>query len=147
MCLPHLPEHGHGAGAHVPKPTSTAERSPARRTILIVDDNVDAANSVAELLNLLGNDAKVVHDGTTALDAIEETVPDIVLLDISLPDIDGFEVARRIRAQHQNAGITLIALTGWGQDSDKDQSIEAGFDGYWVKPVSLEQLRDISQKK
>jgi PAS domain S-box-containing protein len=120
-----------------------ADASQAQR-ILVVDDNVDAAATVAELLTLLGNDVQVVHDGLAAVSAAAGMRPDIVLLDIGLPGIDGYEAARRIRAA-AGAGIRLIALTGWGQDKDREQASAAGFDDHWVKPVSLDKLKSLGR--
>ena len=110
--------------------------------ILVVDDNVDAAETVAELLSMLGNEVQVVHDGLSAVSAAALMVPDVVLLDIGLPGIDGYEAARRIRAGG-GVGVRLIALTGWGQDKDRELASEAGFDEHWVKPVSLDKLRGL----
>jgi PAS domain S-box-containing protein len=113
------------------------------RRILVVDDNLDAAGTVAELLRLLGNEVRVVHDGLSAVDEAAEMMPDIVLLDIGLPGIDGYEAARRIRA-HAGSAVRLIALTGWSQDKDREQARAAGFDEHWVKPVSLEKLQALA---
>jgi CheY-like chemotaxis protein len=98
---------------------------------------------VADLLRLLGNEVRVVHDGLAAVSGTAEMLPDVVLLDIGLPGIDGFEAARRIRAQLGDA-IRLIALTGWGQEKDRAQAAEAGFDEHWVKPVPLEKLQSLA---
>ena len=112
--------------------------------ILVVDDNVDAAVSAAEILRLLGNEVSVAHDGMAALKAVEEWHPKVVLLDISLPGIDGYEVARRIRLQPLGNEVTLVALTGWGQEKDRRLAAEAGFDQHWVKPVGLDKLKELS---
>ncbi|OGB20665.1 MAG: hypothetical protein A3I66_23825 [Burkholderiales bacterium RIFCSPLOWO2_02_FULL_57_36] len=120
------------------------EAMPKSRRILVVDDNTDAAATVAEILDMLGNDVAVVHDGLAAVAAAADMQPDVVLLDIGLPGIDGYEAARRIRAQDSARHVTLIAITGWGQEKDKRRASEAGFDDHWVKPVSLDQLRKIS---
>ena len=98
---------------------------------------------MAELLGLLGHEVRVVHDGLSAVSAAAEMMPDLVLLDIGLPGIDGYEAARRIRAAAGSA-IRLIALTGWGQDKDREQASAAGFDEHWVKPVSLDKLRGLA---
>ena len=126
----------------VAQPASGNDATPQRRQILVVDDNVDAAHTVAELLTLLGNEVHVVHDGLSAVSAATELLPDTVLLDIGLPGIDGYEAARRIRAA-AGPGLRLIALTGWGQDRDREQASAAGFDEHWVKPVSLEKLKSL----
>jgi len=121
----------------------TPAAGPRPRRILVVDDNVDAATTVAELLRLMGNEVSMVHDGLSAVDAVAEMTPDIVLLDIGLPGIDGYEAARRIRA-HAGSSVRLIALTGWGQDKDRQQASAAGFDEHWVKPVPLEKLQALA---
>lgn len=113
--------------------------------ILVVDDNVDAAESAGEILRLLGNEVSVVHDGLAAVTAVEEWRPDIVLLDIGLPGIDGYEVAKRVRQSPHGKGVMLVALTGWGQDQDKQRTSDSGFDQHWVKPVGLDKLKDISR--
>jgi PAS domain S-box-containing protein len=111
--------------------------------ILIVDDNVAAADSLGMLLELSGATTTVVHSGVQALQAIDKAAPRVVLLDLGLPGMDGFEVARRIR-QHPNCkGVTLIALTGWSQDDDFSRSREAGFDHHLIKPADLDKLNSI----
>ena len=115
---------------------------PARR-ILIVDDNQDASDTLGALLEALGATARVAHTGRQALDALDEFSPDSVLLDIGMPDMDGYEVARRIRANPKHAEVLLIALTGWGQETDQRQAQLAGFDHHIVKPLRLEKLREL----
>jgi signal transduction histidine kinase/ActR/RegA family two-component response regulator len=110
------------------------------RRILVVDDNRDAAESLAMLLELSGYATRVVHDGLAALTAAEEMRPDVILLDLGLPRLDGIEVARRLRASECGRNVLLIALTGWGQDDDRRKSSEAGFDHHLVKPVDHETL-------
>jgi CheY-like chemotaxis protein len=121
--------------------SATAATRPSR--ILVVDDNIDAASTVADLLRLLGNEVRVVHDGLAAVSGAADMLPDVVLLDIGLPGIDGFEAARRIRAR-LGSGIRLIALTGWGQEKDRAQATAAGFDEHWVKPVPLDKLQGLA---
>ena len=116
--------------------------SPSRR-ILVVDDNVDGADSLARLLKLDGHVVQVAHDGSAALAAANEFRPDVIVLDIGLPGMDGFEVARRLRSQPEGQGIVLVALTGYGREDDRLQSQEAGFDHHVVKPADLEELRQI----
>lgn len=115
----------------------------AARRVLIVDDNVDAAVSLRLLLTSLGHEAAAVYDGTQALAAAVEFRPDVVLLDIGLPGIDGYEVARRLRAQKLNPDLQIIAVTGWGQESDRQKSHDAGFDLHLVKPVNQAELSQI----
>jgi signal transduction histidine kinase len=113
------------------------------KRILVVDDNKDAATSLGLLLKLLGATVQVVTSGPDALDAIEKSRPSIVLLDIGMPGMDGLEVARRIREQHGHDEITLIALTGWGQESDRKRTQEAGFDHHLIKPAEINALQTL----
>jgi CheY-like chemotaxis protein len=108
---------------------------------LIVDDNVDSAESLAELLALTGHDVRTAHDGPTALQEAQARRPGVVLLDIGLPRMDGYEVARRLRRLPDFHAVVLIAMTGYGQDEDRRRSREAGFDHHLVKPVGLEDIR------
>lgn len=116
--------------------------------VLVVDDNEDAAQTIAQVLRLLGSDVATAHHGLEAVEAARTMRPDIVLLDIGLPGIDGYEAARRIRgaqnaAQDGGHRPLLVALTGWGQEQDRRSALQAGFDHHWVKPVSLEQLKQL----
>jgi PAS domain S-box-containing protein len=106
-----------------------------KRRILVIDDNVDAADSLAVLLRLDGHQVRVAHDGRAALEAIAAEAPELVFLDIGLPGMDGYEIARRIREQPDGKHMVLVALTGWGQEEDRRRSKEAGFDHHFVKPV------------
>jgi PAS domain S-box-containing protein len=115
------------------------------RRILVVDDNRDAAETLAELLTMLGNEVTVALDGTSAVDRVKQIGPDVVLLDIGLPDINGYEVARRVRLLEGVLQPRLIALTGWGQQQDKQLAAEAGFDQHWTKPVDIAQLQELSR--
>lgn len=115
------------------------------KRILVVDDNVDAAESAGEILRLLGNEVSVVHDGLAAVSAVEQWHPEVVLLDIGLPGIDGYEVAKRVRQSDFGKEVMLVALTGWGQEQDKQRTSDSGFDQHWVKPVGIDKLREISQ--
>ena len=118
----------------------TSIDSPAERRILIVDDNRDSADSLAMLLEITGNKTYMAYDGVEAVEAIEKYRPEVVLLDIGLPKLDGHEVCRRVREQTWGKGILIIALTGWGQDDDRRKSEEAGFNGHLVKPVDYDNL-------
>ncbi|MBY0527307.1 MAG: response regulator [Gemmataceae bacterium] len=126
-------------------PTVPADRPSARQRppirILVVDDNKDSADSLGMLLRMLGDDVQVVHDGQAALDAVGERRPDVVLLDIGMPGMDGYEVARRIRRMPDLHGVVLIAQTGWGQEDDRRLSTEAGFDAHLVKPVEPDAVQ------
>ena len=125
-----------------PQPAPKAEVETQRR-ILIVDDNRDSADSLAMLLELTGNKTFMAHDGIEAVEAIEKHRPEVVLLDIGLPKLDGHEVCRRVREQPWGKNIVVIALTGWGQDDDRRRSQEAGFNGHLVKPVDYDKLLDL----
>jgi CheY-like chemotaxis protein len=114
--------------------------SSGQRRILIVDDNKDSADSLAMLLEITGNKTYMAHDGVEAVEAIEKHRPEVVLLDIGLPKLDGHEVCRRVREQPWGKDIVVIALTGWGQEDDRRKSEEAGFNGHLVKPVDYDKL-------
>ncbi|GAB2581790.1 hypothetical protein GCM10027034_11590 [Ramlibacter solisilvae] len=134
------------APGRVPEPVMQQAAQPQRqsRMILVVDDNHDAADTLAELIRMMGSAAEVAHDGLSAVEAVSRLQPDIVLLDIGLPDINGYEAARRIRALPGLAQPRLIALTGWGQEQDKRMAEEAGFDEHWTKPVDPQRLQDLA---
>ena len=117
--------------------------------ILVVDDNHDTADSLAQLLRLRGHDVRVAFSGIDAVDACRENPPDVVLLDIGLPGLNGYEAARRIRELPGGTDLRLVAITGWGQEEDRQRSRAAGFDHHLVKPVSLtavEQLLGTPQR-
>ncbi|MBA3624219.1 MAG: response regulator [Methylibium sp.] len=114
-----------------------------RRRILVVDDNQDAATSLAELLELTGHETRFAHDGLEAVQAAESFRPDVVLLDIGLPKLNGLEAARMIRQQPWGKDMMLVALTGWGQEEDRRMSSEAGFDAHLVKPVDPAALTEL----
>jgi PAS domain S-box-containing protein len=113
--------------------------APALR-VLVVDDNRDAAESLAMILELTGHEVALAHDGPAALEAAERFTPDLVLLDIGMPGMNGYEVARRLRAGPQSQCMVLAALTGWGQREDKQRAIDAGFDHHLTKPVDNQRL-------
>lgn len=116
------------------------EITPSRRHILVVDDNRDSAESLATLLRLTGNEASVAYDGEQAIEAAARQRPDVILLDIGLPRLNGYDVCRRIREHRWAQNVLIIALTGWGQKEDRRKSAEAGFDGHLVKPVDHAEL-------
>lgn len=124
-------------------PAASPQPATRPRRILVVDDHKDAARVLGILLNSLGHEVQTANDGRQALDAVASFRPEIVFCDIGLPTIDGYEVARRVRQQPDLNGIKLIALTGWGQDQDKQRTREAGFDHHLVKPVAVKTLRDL----
>ena len=116
------------------------QRTANNYRILVVDDNEDAATSLATLLQMTGHESFTAFDGPAALEAMERHRPDAVLLDIGLPGLSGYEVCRRARAQPWGSDMTLIALTGWGQEEDRQKTQDAGFDGHLVKPVEYAAL-------
>jgi PAS domain S-box-containing protein len=113
------------------------------RRVLVADDNCDAANSLAILLGLDGHEVTVVHDGRGAIAAFDAIQPEVVMLDIGMPDLDGYEVARYMRRGTLGRAVTLIAITGWGQDSDKARALAAGFNHHFTKPIGPEVLRGL----
>jgi CheY-like chemotaxis protein len=117
-----------------PTPSKSALR------ILIVDDNRDSADSLVMLLRIMGNDTRTAYDGQQGVDAAEEFRPDVMLLDIGLPKLNGYEACRRIRETAWGKSVVLIAVTGWGQEEDRRRSHEAGFDHHMVKPVDPQTL-------
>jgi PAS domain S-box-containing protein len=121
-------------------PTAEKPGSAVSRRILIVDDSQDGAESLALLLDLAGHQTHQAHDGVSALEAAGRIRPDVVLLDIGLPRMNGYEVCRRIRKEPWGQDLVLVALTGWGQAEDREQSREAGFDAHMVKPVDHDVL-------
>ncbi len=116
------------------------------RRILVVDDNVDAAMAMAMLLNLIGHETHIAHTGPEALDAVTAVQPDVVLLDLGLPGMSGFEVCQHIRKTFTEKPPLVVALTGWGQESDRRKSRDSGFDHHLVKPVDYEALADLLAK-
>ena len=111
--------------------------------ILVVDDNRDSADMLGMLLSFSGHETHTAHDGVTAVDAAARLQPDVILLDIGLPGLNGYTVARAVRDSRADRPPILIALTGWGQDEDRRKSEEAGFDAHVVKPVDEEHLTRI----
>ncbi|MBI3864831.1 MAG: PAS domain S-box protein, partial [Planctomycetia bacterium] len=121
--------------------TDRIQKLNSRQRILIVDDNRDSALSLGMLLRILGSDVETAQDGRSALRAFETFRPSVVLLDIGMPDMNGFEVARHMRDLSPSQDVTLVALTGWGQEEDRRRTREAGFDHHLVKPVNLDELQ------
>ena len=111
-----------------------------RRRVLVADDNVDFAGSLANILESLGQEVSVVHDGVAALDAAGRLRPDYVFLDIGMPGANGYEVAQRLRRQDGTRDAVIVAITGWGQEKDRERARDAGFDQHLVKPVDVEKL-------
>jgi CheY-like chemotaxis protein len=117
-----------------------AELAPGLR-ILVVDDNLDSATTLALLLRMAGHEVHLAHDGIAALEAVRGWRPQIAILDIGLPGLDGYELARRLRQEYALRDALLVALTGYGQDEDRRRAWQAGFNAHLIKPVDLHQLR------
>jgi PAS domain S-box-containing protein len=130
-----------GPPAPAAKPTE-GERAAAgpRRRILVVDDNRDGADSLAIMLRLVNNEVRTSNDGLEALELAETFLPEVILMDVGMPRLNGLDATRQIRARPWGKGMTIIALTGWGQEGDRERSREAGCDGHLVKPVNLPDL-------
>ncbi|MFN7133713.1 MAG: response regulator, partial [Myxococcales bacterium] len=120
-------------------PTSVQPRVPSRR-VLVVDDNIDAATLLAEALEAHGYAVALAHDGPAALQIARSFEPEVALLDIGLPVMDGFELAQRLRAQMPEEPPLLIAISGYGQEADRERSRAAGFDAHFVKPADLDAI-------
>ena len=112
----------------------------ASKRVLVVDDNIDAAESLAKVLSLKGHSVAIAGGGQEAVNLARQERPDIILLDLGMPDMDGLTAARLIREQPGGAGIRIIALTGWGQERDRQRTREAGIGEHLVKPVDPESL-------
>jgi CheY-like chemotaxis protein len=111
--------------------------------VLVVDDNDDAAESLAMLLQAAGAEVHTARNGPAGLEAARRFTPHAILLDLGMPGMDGFEVARRLRAEPGQEGAVLVALTGWGQEEDRRRTRDSGFDHHLTKPVDVDQLLDI----
>jgi CheY-like chemotaxis protein len=131
------------AGAAAAPPQRELPGGGAGLKILVVDDNVDAAEMLAMLLEAGGNQTRLAHTGLAALAAASELEPDLVFLDIGLPEMNGYEVATRLRADPRLRDCVLVALTGWGSDDDRRQAHAAGFDRHLVKPIDGDKLHDV----
>jgi PAS domain S-box-containing protein len=134
---------GRGQQSAPPPMHPPSPRPLSPRRVLVVDDNTDAADSLSMLLRLLGHEVRVAYDGPTALAAAAGGWPDLVLLDIGMPGMDGYEVARRLRQRTDTADTKIVALTGWGQEEDRRRSREAGFDHHLVKPADPDVLQQL----
>ena len=133
-----------------PPARASAEQAPVTkvraRRVLVVDDNRDAAQSLSLLLRLMGLSTSVAHSGPDALETLRTFKPALVFLDIGMPEMDGHEVARRIRAMPEYRELVLVAMTGWGQDEDRRRSQQAGFDHHLIKPVDVRALEAFLRK-
>jgi CheY-like chemotaxis protein len=130
-------DHGRETGQPA-QPTS-----PSGHRLLVVDDNQDAGNSLAMLLRLQGHEVRVAYSGVAALEMTQDYRPDVVILDIGMPGMDGYEVARRLRQRPGLEKVVLAALTGWGQQQDRRRTAEAGFNHHLVKPPDPKALEEL----
>ncbi len=125
-----------------PTPANSGSGSPPRK-ILVVDDNRDSANTLALLMKLSGSQTATAYDGLEAVEVSQSFQPDVILLDLGLPNMNGFDACRAIRQRDGFDHVKIIALTGWGQEEDRRKTKEAGFDGHLVKPVELDALKQL----
>ena len=137
--LPGLP------APHTPPPPAVLKtaRIPNPRRLLIVEDHPDVAESLALILRCDDHEVRIAHDGPAALQVLNKFKPDVVLLDVGLPGMDGYQVARRMREEAPESNLTIIALSGYGQAEDHSQSMQAGCDAHLVKPVHPNVLRSM----
>ena len=129
--------------AVTPRDEESRRELPVRFRILVADDNIDAVESMGMMLRLMGNDVRTVRDGLQAVEEAATFRPDVALLDIGMPGLNGYEAARRIREQRWGKEIVLVALTGWGQEEDKRKAIDAGFAQHFTKPVSPTDIANL----
>lgn len=134
-------QHAEARPSHEARPAPDKSAVPAMRRVLVVDDNHDAADSLGMMLQFLGSDVHIVYDGEAALQALDSYKPALVLLDIGMPGMDGYDVARQIRQHPEARDVTLIALTGWGQPDDRRRARRAGFDDHLTKPLDMGALQ------
>jgi two-component system CheB/CheR fusion protein len=138
--IPLNPNNGHAA---MPAP---AYRARPHRRILVVDDNVDAAESLGLLLRQMGHDVQIAHDGHAALEAARHGRPQIVLLDLGMPGVNGYDMVERLRKDERLADVRFIAVTGTSGDEARQRSHEAGFEEHLVKPLDMEMLRKLLER-
>lgn len=120
----------------------TAATPATSPRVLVVDDNADAADSLATLLGVMGYEVRTAYDGPEGIEAADDFRPAVALLDIGLPKLSGYDIARHVRAQ-RGEDVLLVAITGWGQEEDRRRSREAGFDHHFTKPADFEVLLEL----
>jgi CheY-like chemotaxis protein len=131
-------------GASRPDREAGGDEPPVpRRRVLVADDNVDFAASLCAVLEAQGHDVRAVHDGVDALAAMQAFLPEFAFLDLGMPKLHGYELARRLRRDPRTAGCFIVALTGWGRDDDRHRAKEAGFDTHLVKPIDPARIEEI----
>jgi CheY-like chemotaxis protein len=139
-----LPVHVHASARERPVDPGQIVQAPSHALrVLVIEDNPDVARSIARLLAIVGHDVRVAQDGESGLRVAREFAPDAMLLDIGLPVVDGLQVARRIRQEPGLRNVLLIALTGYGQDADRQATKDAGFDHHLSKPVDFKTIESI----
>jgi two-component system CheB/CheR fusion protein len=143
LTLPALAAEEERTASRLPEAAAVRPSPTAPTRVLLVEDQPDAAESLLMILELLGHHVRVVHDGRAALEAARANAPDIMLIDIGLPGMDGYQVAQAIRADPALRRLLLVALTGYGRPEDKARAIAAGFDYHLVKPVDVGALGDL----
>jgi DNA-binding response OmpR family regulator len=136
-----LPVSAMAGMLHSARPQGNEVAGALHRRVLVVDDNVDAAVSLRAALQLRGHAVEMAHDAPASLCVLKTFSPEVVLLDIGLPEIDGYQLARHIRSLPDGDKLLLVAITGWGQEDDRVRAHEAGFDEHMTKPVSLQALQ------
>ncbi|HKA25159.1 MAG TPA: response regulator, partial [Candidatus Eisenbacteria bacterium] len=139
----HLPLSAPPTSAKEETPRAGAKKKRTARRILVVDDNRDQAESLGMLLEIMGHQVRIAFDGNQAVEIAEGFQPQMVLLDIGLPGMNGYELAQRLRAMPTLKGALLVAQTGWGEDADRQRSTEAGIDRHLVKPVDIEVVESL----
>ena len=139
-----LPIAGPQRGKH---PLTTKDENATatdnRQRVLVVDDNRDSAQTLAMMLKIMGNDVRTAHDGLEAIEQAQDYRPHVLLLDLGMPKLNGYDVCRRVREQAWGTTMEIIALTGWGQAEDRQRTKEAGFDHHLVKPVDVARLKEL----
>jgi PAS domain S-box-containing protein len=125
------------------KPPSQSLPSAVRRRVLVVDDNADALNALSMLVRIMGHDVTEAHDGAEAVRLAEKIRPDVVLMDIGMPNLNGYDAAKRIRSEPWGRNMVIVATTGWGQDEDRQRTAAAGFDQHLVKPIEHAKLQSV----
>jgi CheY-like chemotaxis protein len=128
-------------------PAKTVEPPPGRCKVLVVDDLPEVAASLATLLEVIGHEVRVAHDGPSAIEAVMSERPDLIILDIAMPQMNGYEIARTLRSCQENKDLVLVALTGRDQPQDRLLSLEAGIDHHLTKPATLAQLNSVLRRR
>ncbi|MGZ8291373.1 MAG: response regulator [Telluria sp.] len=136
-----------GASPHKPANDSTVDAMASCTKVLVVDDNRDAADSLQALFEMDNCEVATAYDGYEALQAVEQGMPDVIVMDLGMPSMDGYEAARLIRRQAGGASILMIALTGWSQNDARQRTMEAGFDHHLIKPVSFDDIRKLANAR